>query len=354
MNTQIIPANEESIIEAARLLNEGRLVGLPTETVYGLGASIEIESAIQSVFKVKERPSYDPLIVHIPWESNQDLESLKQWVNLDGFSKKRKQQIYSLTSVFWPGPLTLVLPKNETISDSITSGLPTIALRSPSHPDFQKLLKKVPKGVAAPSANRFGKISPTRASHVLQELDGKIQMILDGGPCDIGIESTILLVTENELKILRKGEILPHQIEEQVNETLLIDTTSTSKPQAPGQLEQHYAPEKPFYLLPESLSNMSSSQKTKIKDLISDSVDQVGILTFEENPHLVESELSHLIERMITSYSLTENTSTQELYLGFRTLDDSEVDLILCEPCPSYFRNTESIMDRIQRATQKI
>ena len=227
-DTRVLPLSDEAIAEAARLVLAGQPVAVPTETVYGLAADASNADAVARIYAAKGRPSFNPLIVHVP-----DLAAAER---IGRFSEEAK----ALAKSHWPGPLTLVVPlrADAGIASIVTAGLPTIALRVPSHPAIQALLKATGRPLAAPSANASGLISPTRASHVLASLGGKIPLVIDGGATQRGIESTIVAATGGRLRLLRRG---PIEIEgaKQVTATAI---------EAPGQLASHYAPAKPLRL----------------------------------------------------------------------------------------------------------
>ena len=231
-NGWVLPADDAAITAAMELLRSGQIVAIPTETVYGLAADASNADAVAKIYAAKGRPDFNPLIVHVADPSAAE--------NLAEFSPMAHQ----LAQAFWPGPLTLVLPlrPDADIAGAVTAGLPTIALRCPAHPVMQALLKKTGLNIAAPSANKSGGISPTRAEHVLAGLGGAVPMILDGGPCSAGLESTIVAVRDNGWQILRPGPVTAADIERVLG-------TSPLKPsgdniEAPGQLASHYAPSK--------------------------------------------------------------------------------------------------------------
>ena len=227
MQTRVLTFNDEAIAEAARLILAGESVAMPTETVYGLAADATNAEAVARIYAAKGRPSFNPLIVHVP-----DMESAQR---IGKFSDKAE----ALARIHWPGPLTLVVPLrgDAGIASIVTAGLPTIAIRVPQHPAMQALLRKVSRPLAAPSANASGTISPTRAQHVMKSLRGQIPLIIDAGRTERGLESTIVAVTTGELRLLRPG---PIQIDAKV--------ASCEKIEAPGQLQSHYAPSKPLRL----------------------------------------------------------------------------------------------------------
>lgn len=219
-----------NVHQAADLLKKGKLVAIPTETVYGLAANALNETAVLSIFKAKERPFFDPLIVHI-W-------SLKQLSDLT-ISFPEKAQI--LADKYWPGPLTLILQKSELVPDLVTSGLPMVGIRMPRHPMTQQLLSLLDFPLAAPSANPFGYVSPTNAAHVMDQLEGRIDYILDGGQSPVGVESTIVSFAEaNRPVVLRYGGISMEEIEDSIG-TVEVEINSGNRPNAPGQLDKHYA-----------------------------------------------------------------------------------------------------------------
>lgn len=229
--TQRLSTDTAGLSEAARLLRAGALVAFPTETVYGLGADARNDRAVAGVFEAKERPRFNPLIVHLPsWEAARTVARFNATAD-------------RLAAAFWPGPLTLVLPLVEEagLSTLVTAGLGTVAIRVPAHPVAQALLTGFGGPVAAPSANTSGRISPTRAAHVLDGLSGRIAAVVDGGDCAVGLESTILGLV-NDPVILRPGGIPAEAIEDCLGTPLATATPAGDRPDAPGQLASHYAP----------------------------------------------------------------------------------------------------------------
>ena len=227
MQTRVLPFSDEAIAEAARLILAGEPVAIATETVYGLAADATNAEAIARIYEAKGRPSFNPLIVHVTnMAEASDIGSLDE-------------RARSLAERHWPGPLTLVVPLKESapIAALVTAGLPTVGLRVPSHPAMQALLRAVGRPLAAPSANASGSISPTRAGHVLKSLGGRIPLIVDAGPTERGLESTIVAATGGPLRLLRRGPIELEAVEANV-----------SAIEAPGQLASHYAPSKPLRL----------------------------------------------------------------------------------------------------------
>ncbi len=227
METRVLPFNDRSIAEAARLILAGQTVAVPTETVYGLAADATNAEAVARIYEAKGRPSFNPLIVHVP--------NLYSAQVIGGFG----EEALALAREHWPGPLTIVVPLKEgaPIASLVTAGLPSVGLRVPDHPAMQALLRACGRPLAAPSANASGSISPTRAEHVLRSLGGRIPLIIDGGPTKRGIESTIVAATAGRFRLLRRG---PVEVDAELASGATIE--------APGQLASHYAPSKPLRL----------------------------------------------------------------------------------------------------------
>lgn len=233
---QVLPADPVGIESAADLLRAGSLVALPTETVYGLAARADSASAVAQIYRAKGRPDFNPLIVHVP-----DLAAAEQIARFD-------QRGRQLAQAFWPGALTMVLPLREEagIAPAVTAGLPTIALRCPAHPAMRAVLEAAELPLAAPSANRSGGVSPSRAEHVVASLGDAVGLVLDGGPCAAGIESTIVALRDDGWEVLRPGPVTAQQI------AAVLGTERSAKGtgqiEAPGQLASHYSPGKPVRL----------------------------------------------------------------------------------------------------------
>lgn len=234
--TELLSPTPAGIARAAGLLSDGQLVGLPTETVYGLAGDATSDMACARIFEAKGRPRFNPLIVHLP-----SLDAAMRIAHLNDTAR-------ALAAAFWPGPLTMVLPLRDGhgLSPLVTAGLQTVAIRLPAHPLMRAVLDAFGGPIAAPSANPSGRISPTTAAHVLAGLDGRIAAILDGGPCGVGLESTILAPSGTGTRLLREGG-LPREAIEPLTGPLISDTTP-GKVQAPGQLSSHYAPQTPVFL----------------------------------------------------------------------------------------------------------
>jgi L-threonylcarbamoyladenylate synthase len=306
----------ESAAAAAELLGRGEVVALPTETVYGLAADATRPEAVLKIFEAKERPFFDPLIVHLP-----DLG----W--LDRITQDRPGLVERLVERFWPGPLTLVLPRREIVPDLVTSGLSTVAVRMSAHPVFRSVASIFGKPIAAPSANRFGRISPTCARDVQSELGGRIPMIVDGGPTRHGLESTIIAFEAGQIRILRSGPITPEDLGEFAEVGFGF---AGPKPEAPGQLKSHYAPRTPFRLL---LPNHSPQNAASAR---------IGFLGWKSAP-----EGFAATQVLSASGDLREAAAT--LFAKMRQLDEMGVDQIVAEPVPEIGLGI-AIMDRLRKA----
>jgi L-threonylcarbamoyladenylate synthase len=243
MSTVLSPADPNTVSRAAAALRRGELVAIPTETVYGLGADATNERAVLSIFDAKQRPAFDPLIVHVA--SADDVARVASPANDDW---------RALADAFWPGPLTLVMPKQSSISDLVTSGLPTVAVRVPGLAITRDIIAAAGVPIAAPSANVFGSVSPTRAEHVVAGLGDRVRWVVDGGACAVGLESTIVSLVGPEPRLLRLGGLAKADIESALGRDLAEQLTTgdgpdgTARPEAPGQLTRHYAPNRPLHI----------------------------------------------------------------------------------------------------------
>lgn len=307
----------QDIIKAKHLLQTGELVAIPTETVYGLAANALNTDAVLKIFETKNRPHFDPLIVHVS-----SIEQAKALVE-DLPSNARL-----LAEKFWPGPLTLLLKKKQIIPDLVTSGLDTVGIRMPSHPLTLELLRTLDFPLAAPSANPFGYISPTSAKHVAAQLGDKINLILDGGESDVGVESTIIDCTHENPVVVRLGGLGVEKIESIVGK-VEVNTTSSSKPSAPGLLISHYAPRKPFFLGSiEDLSKQNSDKK-------------VAIISFQGN--------SNSVLHKVLSEEGSLHEAAHNLFKVMRELDESDAEIIIAERVPNHGLG-RAINDRLNRA----
>ena len=306
---------------AKQFLEEGKLVAIPTETVYGLAGNAFNEKSVLSIFEVKNRPSFDPLIIH-----TDSLGKVSDFVH--DFPEMAKD----LAKAFWPGPLTLLLPKKNIIPDLVTSGLDQVAVRIPDHPLTLHLLAQLDFPLAAPSANPFGYISPTQPSHVNAQLGEKIPYILDGGECGVGIESTIVGFVEGVPTVYRLGGLAVEEIENIVGKVVMLPHSS-SNPQAPGMLKSHYAPRKPFFL--------------KTREEISKAADDIGCLLFEEK--IGNSAVKF---QRILSETADMKEAAYHLFAYLRELDLSPVREIWAEKVPELGLGL-AINDRLARAAAR-
>lgn len=303
--------------KAIELLNQGEVVAIPTETVYGLAADARNENAIAKIYATKERPANNPLIVHIA-----SIEQVHDWAStFPALAQK-------LAQAFWPGPLTLVLPARDEVSLSVRAGEPTVALRIPAHPTALTLLKESRLGLAAPSANKYTQLSPTTAAHVEHSLGNQIP-VLDGGACQVGIESTIVSVDKDDWQLLRPGMISAEDIEVVAGKPA-ITRAAVESPKAPGQHLLHYSPRTPCLLF-ESRSAMASDAHKHAKAVS---------LLFGEEYAVTE-----------TSVTLSKNAhqAAEQLYAALHTLDDMQASIIFIERPPAT-PPWEAVRDRLQRA----
>lgn len=308
-------------IEKARdLLLQNEVVAIPTETVYGLAGNALSEIAVSRIFEAKNRPHFDPLIVHVSSVSE-----------VSNYVEEIPELAFNLMEHFWPGALTVLLPKKTCIPDLTTSGLKEVGIRIPNHPVTIELLRSLTFPLAAPSANPFGYISPTSAQHVSDQLGEKIPYILNGGNCSVGIESTVLRVQHNEIEILRLGGISVEELQP-FTSNIHIQQHSTSSPAAPGMLTSHYAPRKPVYL-------------GNIRELMHDFASQkIGVLSFKEDYQI---EAQRILSK---SGSFTE--AAANLFAFLRELDQLDIDVILAEFLPNENLG-RAINDKLKRASAK-
>ena len=374
LKTEKLFSDAYGIDRAIALLKSGQLVAIPTETVYGLAALALDANAAAEIFAAKERPAFDPLIVHVPraWHSCAEL------IEADIFSPNKigpHQQLVidSLIRAFWPGPLTIVAPKSDKIPDIVTSGLGTVGVRMPDHPVAQVVLQRLGQPLAAPSANRFGRISPTTADHVIAELDGRIPAVLDGGRCDVGVESTIVAVESNgSLTVLRPGGVsvealraaLAFELKSNAD-AIQIQTLAAGQVhsiQAPGMLENHYAPRKPMLLIAAGtsarLSKIDAENiegiKKALRRFCPDAL-KVGYLVTSGSPAMHKRGLESALGLPVHVESLSPKgdmiEAARNLFAAMRKLDDDEtLSCIIAEPCPNETGLAFAINDRLKRA----
>lgn len=331
----------ELIGQAADVIRNGGLVAFPTETVYGLGANALDERAVRSLFKVKNRPAIDPLIVHLA--HTDDLEKVVQQVT---------DLAKVLAEAFWPGPLTLIQWKRAEVSTLVTSGLDTLATRVPAHPVALALLEAAGVPVVAPSANLFGRSSPTSANHVLKDLGGHIDMVLDGGLTPIGVESTVLDITTDPPVILRPGGLSREELEVVIGKIEIRSENAVSgiAQRSPGMLAKHYAPRAELVLCSGSNPEEVYGKIEKLACKYLNEGKKMGLL-------LADEDVERLSELDVYKYSLGSQDKLEEiahrLYAGLRFLDEQGVDLILTR----YFGEVGlglAIRDRLNRAATRI
>jgi L-threonylcarbamoyladenylate synthase len=314
-------SDPKAIEEAARIICEGGLVAFPTETVYGLGADASNPLAVARIFEVKARPRIDPLIIHVA-----DLQSAKHYGNFPESACK-------LAAKFWPGPLTLVVEKSPVVPPIVTAGLDTVAIRVPSHFAALNLLRASGRGIAAPSANPFGYVSPTEAGHVEELLGNKIDMILDGGPCAIGLESTILSLIGSTPCIYRTGGTAIEDLESILGK-LEIQTGVALRPQAPGQLTKHYATRTQLDIADESQEAQKPNEKVGLISMIPPS----------------DPSRYAMVEILSSSGNLRE--AAANLFRALRKLDAQSLDRIIARPVREEGLGL-AIMDRLRRCAAK-
>ena len=302
-------------------LINGDIIALPTETVYGLAANIYLDSALEKVFKLKKRPSHNPLIIHI---SNAGI--------LEQIAKNIPAKARELANVFWPGPLTLVLEKQDQIPNRITAGKPTVAVRVPNHPIALQLLKSLNFPLAAPSANPFGSLSPTSAKHVALYFKEEINFILDGGPCFCGLESTIIGFENDKPILYRHGAISIEEIEKIIG-PIKIKNQNSKNPSAPGMLTRHYAP-KTQIQINEDISLALAQNPNK----------KIGVLSFRKN-----KKIKTEIHQEVLSISGDLNEASKNLYAALHRLDQMNLDLIISSFFPEKGLG-KTINDRLKRA----
>ena len=311
-----------SVSEAARLLKAGEVVAIPTETVYGLAGNAFEPKALAKIFAAKERPTFDPLIVHIA-----DIAQLAD------IARDIPESAYRLAEAYWPGPMTIILPKKDCIPDLCTSGLPSVAVRFPSHPVAQAIIKESGLPLAAPSANLFKHVSPTTAEHVAAQLADRIAGIVDGGPCTVGVESSIISLAGDKPAVLRPGAITPEMFAKVLGSVDVKD--STSKPgqpmAAPGQCDTHYRPQVPLYFgeLPAGYKLPTNTVR----------------IAFGKQPGPIPETVN-----LSESGDMAE--ATANLYAFMHDLDKPEYDLILVDPIPNAGIGM-ALNDRLKRASVK-
>ena len=320
---------EADYARAVELLRAGELVAFPTETVYGLGADAANPAAVAKIFAAKGRPADHPLIVHLAGHDA-----------VDHWAEQVPAVAWELMETFWPGPLTLILKKQAWVPSTVTGGQDTVGLRMPGHPVALELLRRFAAvagehaGIAAPSANRFGRISPTTAAHVQEELGERIQLILDGGPCKVGIESTIVDCSRNEPVVLRPGHIAPAHLEAVLGRQPAIETASGA-PRVSGSLAAHYAPQTPMRLIAgQRLLDYLNAQRHK--------GDRCGVIGHSQPPQAGMPHLWRMLPADPVGYA-------RDLYAALREMDHAGVSAIVVESLPEEAA-WAAVTDRLRRA----
>ncbi|MBV8227256.1 MAG: threonylcarbamoyl-AMP synthase [Verrucomicrobia bacterium] len=322
MKTVILDARanqSEAVTRAVEVLRKGELVALPTETVYGLAGDALDSKVVAKIFEAKNRPSFDPLIVHV---------GSKDWLARLARSIENEPIVRQLIERFWPGPLTILFRKSDRVPDLVTAGLDAVAIRMPNNPIFLAVLRAFGKPLAAPSANRFGRVSPTQAAHALEELARRIPLILDGGPTELGVESTIVRVSPGQIEILRPGPVTEQDL---ALVAAIKESGGSQKIIAPGQTQSHYAPERPVYLF--DLNTIGPAWRN------------YGLICWGPVHHVREFAL-------VRSLSETRDlrVAAQRLFSLLREMDRPEIEGIVVEPVPEHGLG-KAIMNRIRRAT---
>jgi len=317
-----VRASQAEIEAAVDALRDGELVAFPTETVYGLGANASNPAAVRKVFELKDRPASHPVIVHID-----QAKYLKRWV------RELSPEAEKLAAAFWPGPLTLVLPRAETVHDVVTGGQDTVAIRIPSHPMARQLLDAFGGGIAAPSANRYGRLSATRAEHVQDEFGDAVKVILDGGECQVGLESTIVSCLGGEVRLLRPGAIKLSQLRAVVGEVQI--GPDKAAPRVPGSAAAHYSPATPLAIVP-------GGELDALADSLSEGGQRIAVLA---------QRLPLKTYQYVTWINAGKRAEAfgHDLYANLRTLDKAGCARILVQEVPGDER-WDAIRDRLARA----
>lgn len=335
MYTQLLSVNAATINRAASLLASGEVVAFPTETVYGLGADALSDAAIQKIFIAKGRPSDNPLIAHIA-----DLDMLPL------LAKSVDSRTQKIIDAFWPGPLTIILKKTDRVPDSLCAGLSTVAVRMPSHPTAVVLIRALGRPIAAPSANRSGRPSPTTAQHVLDDMSGRIPLIVDGGPCAVGVESTVVDMTADTPVILRPGGVTEEALMQylpdiQVDEAVLHPLKKGAMVRSPGMKHRHYAPDADVIVV----SGLQAAVIAKCCALYDDAIAQ------GKTPVILS--LHHLMtlhgERSVQSLGMDAQDMAAHLYDALRTLDKAGYDFIIAQAVRADGMGL-AVMNRLLRA----
>ncbi len=319
---KLLEATSENIKQSVEILKSGGLVAFPTETVYGLGADGLNSIAISKIFEVKQRPTFNPLILHI--SSPTMLDEIAEYSN---------DKISLLINKFWPGPLTLVLKKKKIVPYIVTAGLETVAVRMPNNKIALELIEKLGKPIAAPSANSFSKLSPTKAEHVEKQLGEKVDIILNGGSCNVGVESTIIEITENAQFLLRPGGVAKEDIEKVIGK-LFKPNHKIEAPNSPGQLKIHYAPNIPIFFYDENKINSFSDKK-------------IGGIFFNK----VKNKNKFRVVKILSKKSDLHEAAAN-LFSYLPAMENLNLKAIFVEPIEKVGLGT-AIMDRLTKAVNK-
>lgn len=342
MNTKIYKidlnnTNTEEMAEAGNLIRTGELVAFPTETVYGLGGDALHPKAAKRIYEAKGRPSDNPLIVHVA-----------EFSDLERIAKEVPPQAKVLADAFWPGPLTMIVWKNEKVPYATTGGLDTVAVRMPNHPVALELIKKSGCLIAAPSANTSGRPSPTEASHVQEDMDGRIAMILDGGTVGIGIESTIIDLTETPPMVLRPGYITPEMLADVLGEEVVLDPAiiacdDTTKPKAPGMKYKHYAPKADMVIV-DGEKDAVIGQINALSEQMHKEHKKIAVIATEETKDAYHADIV-----LCMGKREDEDAIAKHMYKILRECDELEVDVIYSESFQTP-RIGQAIMNRLLKA----
>jgi L-threonylcarbamoyladenylate synthase len=325
VSSRLLPARDPAAVaEGARVIRAGGLVAFPTETVYGLGANALDPRAVARIFEVKARPSFDPLIVHLA-----DASSLSR------VTSTPDSRVERLAARFWPGPLTLVVGRHASVPDIVTAGLDTVAVRVPAHPAARDLVRAAETPVAAPSANPFGYVSPTTAAHVAEHLGDAVDLILDGGPCPVGVESTIVSLVSDPPGLLRPGGVAPEEIEAVLGVRLVRSNPPGERPLAPGQLPRHYATRIPLRILTGPAGRAPAD------------AGRVGLLAWQQVP----AGAGYAAVEVLAPDG-QPSTAAARLFAALRRLDAQDLDTIVAEPCEERGLG-HAIMDRLRRSAAR-
>lgn len=333
MLTRVEPCSSEALRRAAELIHAGEVVGFPTETVYGLAADALNPDAVMKIFAAKDRPADNPLIVHIT-----DISQIDRLISGNMSATARK-----LAELFWPGPLTMIFPKSELIPDCVSAGLNTVGIRMPANQDALRFIETCGCPIAAPSANRSGRPSPTTAKHVLEDMDGRIHMILDGGECSVGLESTVLDVTGDVPRVLRPGGVTPEMIAEavggcRVDDSVMRPLKEGEKPRSPGMKYRHYAPKGSLTIF--------EGEPEEVAAAICEAYDEAGegalILALTEHMPLYG-------ERNVISLGADAHEMAHKLFDELRAADEMGAHHIFSEAVPGKGIGL-AVMNRLGRA----